>query len=825
MDASSFRDAVFEVHEHGRNRGHYFLDAAGESFHGRTMEIAGRRLLSFGSCSYLGLEFDDRLVNGGAEGYRRYGSQTSYSRGYLSCPLYRELEEDLFPQIFGVPYALLLPSTSSAHHVMMPAILTEKDAVVCDHQMHRSVDDAVTLQCARSNARKVVIKHGELEKALDVLGRLSRTHQHVWFMCDGIYSMYGDYLPASFLHDVLDVAPNVRLYVDDAHGMSWAGRNGRGHFLSRFEQDERVVVVTSLAKAFATGGGVVVVQDRKLLELARLVGGPYSFSGPLRPGDLGASVASARIHLSPEIDQRQAALRQRIELANSLCDSLEIPLVIRNEAPIFFIALGRVEAVYLMAERLRDDGYHVNVSGFPAVPASRGGLRIAINAIHTEEEIRSLFSGIARHLPDVLAAVGVTREEVSEQFEDVLPAFARDERAMSRAISGLSRAHRRVEQFQVDTFSSIAEVDGERWDALLGGLSYVDTRTLRAVERVFSPTNEKPEERWTPRYFVLRDEGGIAAMAPAFGSVMKDDTFMSVDVSEALERERLSDPYLFTSRALVTGTLASEGEHLYLRPGPRRADALVQLTEALVAEMKAQGAKTLVIRDVHPDKEIASVLTGQGFVPFPLIESYVVDLDWKGEAEFIGGLGTPTRRKHVRSLHEQSHLFDVHVWNERTQVDDPTLTHMHRNYLQLARRNLRINIFPLPAALLRAQLESGSWELVVLTMPGRAMPVAWGASRHVGDDYRWLYCGIDYDGFDIEQVSPYRQLLWQLVRRAGSLGCRRLHLGMGTGREKQRFGARVVENVAFVRADDAFRATELQEYVTRLAIEKGRRAS
>src|SRR5579862_7379431 len=101
MDASSFRDAVFEVHGHGRRRGHYFLDAEGESFRGRHVQIAGRRLLSFGSCSYLGLEFDLRLIAGGAEGYRRYGSQTSYSRGYLSCPLYRELEEDLFPRIFG----------------------------------------------------------------------------------------------------------------------------------------------------------------------------------------------------------------------------------------------------------------------------------------------------------------------------------------------------------------------------------------------------------------------------------------------------------------------------------------------------------------------------------------------------------------------------------------------------------------------------------------------------------------------------------------------------------------------------------------------------
>ncbi|MFY0534288.1 aminotransferase class I/II-fold pyridoxal phosphate-dependent enzyme [Nannocystis pusilla] len=290
----------------------------------------------------------------------------------------------------------------------------------------------------------MVVKHGELDRALDVVGRLARTHHHVWFACDGVYSMYGDFLPAGFLRDLLAVAPNVRLFIDDAHGMSWAGERGCGHFLSRFPLGDRVVLVTSLAKAFATGGGVVVVQDRRLLETARLVGGPFSFSGPLRPGDLGASIASARIHLSPELAILQAALRDRIAQANALCRTLAIPLVIANEAPIFFIALGRVEAVYLMAERLRDQGFHVNVSGFPAVPASRGGLRIAINAIHSAAQVDALFHAIAEHLPSVLAAVGVTRDEVAEQFEGVLPSFLRAaRRSPARCSSSPSATPRR----------------------------------------------------------------------------------------------------------------------------------------------------------------------------------------------------------------------------------------------------------------------------------------------------------------------------------------------------------------------------------------------
>lgn len=819
MDASSFREAIFHVHSHGRDRGHYFLSADDERFSDRHISVAGKRLLSFGSCSYLGLEFDPRLIEGGVEAYRRYGSQTSFSRGYLSCPLYPELEEDLLPRIFGAPGVLLLPSTSIAHHVVMPALLAERDAIVCDHQVHRSVDDAITLQCARSGARKVVVKHGELDRALDVVGRLARTHQHVWFACDGVYSMYGDYLPASFLHDLLAVAPNVRLFVDDAHGMSWAGDRGCGHLLSRFPLGERVVLVTSLAKAFATGGGVVVVQDRRLLETARLVGGPFSFSGPLRPGDLGASIASAKIHLSPELAVRQAALRSRIEQANALCRALGIPLVIANAAPIFFIALGRVEAVYLMAERLGDAGFHVNVSGFPAVPASRGGLRIAINAIHAEAQVDALFHAIAEHLPAVLAAVGVTRDEVEEQFEGVLPPFLRAGRHVASAVHRVpERAPAPAGALAVETRASIDELDAGVWDALVGDASYVDARSMRAVERVFHGDNIRPEHRWAFRYVLVRRGAEIVAAAPFTTLLMKDDTFMSAAVSAALERERIHDPYLFTSRAVVMGTMASEGEHMFLYNGPSRTAALIALAEAGVAEMKAQGCSTLVLRDLHDDPELLRVLTGQGFVPVPLIESYRLSLDWRGEDAFVDALRSGGQRRHVRAVREQAPLFDREIWDSRSDVADDELRRMHALYQRMAAKNLRINIFTLPPELLRAQLASGSWELVVLRPRGGGPVVAWAAARHAGREYRALYCGVDYDGLRSGAVNPYRQLLWQLVRRAGGLGCERLHLGMGTGQEKTRFGATAANVLALVRADDAYRANDLQEFVTRLAI-------
>lgn len=823
MDSSTFRDAVYKIHMQGRERGHYFLTADDTRFVDRYLDVGGQRLLSFGSCSYLGLEFDSRIIESAIDAYQRYGSQTSFSRGYLSSALYPRLEEDLFPQIFGVERVLLLPSTSAAHHVVMPALVDERDVVVIDHQAHRSVDDAVTLQCARSNAKKVVIRHGELDQALDTIGRLAPLHRQVWFACDGVYSMYGDYLPANFLRAVLDRAPNVRLYVDDAHGMSWAGEHGRGHLLSRFPLDERVVLVTSLAKAFATGGGLVVTRDREIIEMARLVGGPFSFSGPLRPGDLGASIASAELHLTPELTVLQRRLADRVALANALCRRLSVPLLVENEAPIFFIALGRAEAVFSMAEQLRGDGFHVNVSGFPAVPASRGGLRVAINALHTESEISDLFHAIARHLPQVLSAAGVTRAEVDAQFDGALPPFLRRERAPDRAASSVPEFGSASHQLDltVEVFHSIDELDPLAWDAMLGDMAYIDAATMRQVEAVFNPsTQTRPEYQWVYRYILVRDAAReVVAATLLTTSMVKDDAFMSAEVSVALERERLRDPYLFTSRAITTGTMASEGLHVYLRPGAGSDEALVRLLEAGVAEMHAQDCRVLVFGDFPDPRALSPIFTAQGFVPMRVLDNQVVELEWRDEEMFIAELPTPTKRRHVRQVRRQSSQFRVEIWTAERDTSDAEIAQLHALYMNLARKNLRINIFPLPPEVLRGHLASGAWEFLVLwaNEPSRAAPVAFAASRAVAGEYRWLYCGVDYTGYNLDEISPYRQLLWQLIRRAGAVGSARLHLGMGTDREKQRFGSLPTPTYAFVRSEDDYQAAKLQEFVEKLA--------
>jgi len=58
-----------------------------EPLDGRTLSLAGRSTLNFGSCSYLGLELDPRMREAVCAAVMRYGTQFSSSRTYMSAPL------------------------------------------------------------------------------------------------------------------------------------------------------------------------------------------------------------------------------------------------------------------------------------------------------------------------------------------------------------------------------------------------------------------------------------------------------------------------------------------------------------------------------------------------------------------------------------------------------------------------------------------------------------------------------------------------------------------------------------------------------------------
>ena len=73
-----------------------------------------------------------------------------------------------------------------------------------------------------------MIRHNNMEMLEDMIRENPNKYDQIWYMADGVYSMFGNLAPMDDLLTLLEKYENFHLYIDDAHGMSWTGKYGRG---------------------------------------------------------------------------------------------------------------------------------------------------------------------------------------------------------------------------------------------------------------------------------------------------------------------------------------------------------------------------------------------------------------------------------------------------------------------------------------------------------------------------------------------------------------------------------------------------------------------
>ena len=228
--SASIMETINDMINFGRERDVLHLYAEDESYNGRTIKINGKNHLHFGSCSYLGLDVDERIKEGAIEAIKKYGIHSSSSRTYISSTPHLQYEA-LMRELFGSSI-ILTTTTSLGHHAVIPVVVEEGSAIILDQQVHASIQEAAMRMESRGvNVSK--IRHSNLEELEAKIIELSVRHDKVWYMIDGIYSMYGDYPPLKQIVALMDKYKAFHLYVDDAHGMSIAGKHGRGVVLSQ----------------------------------------------------------------------------------------------------------------------------------------------------------------------------------------------------------------------------------------------------------------------------------------------------------------------------------------------------------------------------------------------------------------------------------------------------------------------------------------------------------------------------------------------------------------------------------------------------------------
>lgn len=384
---------------------------------GKTVILDSGMAIYFGNCSYLALEHDARLKEAAKEAIDHHGLQFVCSRSYASLSMYEELEY-LMSEIFGKP-TVVAPTTTLSHLSTIPVLVHAQDAVLFDQQVHASVQNAIWM--AKGGGTHVeLIRHNRMDMLEERIKKLSATHSRVWFMTDGVYSMFGDPAPMRELWELLQRYDNFYLYIDDAHGMSWTGRHGSGFALSQLPFfHDRMILVTSLVKGFGASGGAIVVPDKQTRQLLLNIGPTLMFSGPVLPSVLGACIASARIHLSDEINVRQRDLSSLVSHFNRLCEEFNIPLVSRSETPVFFIGVGSLENAVAIGREMLANGFLLNISSYPAVPYKHSGLRATITLHHTKEDITHMLQTLSGILNRMEAQQRLDHSTIKAAFKSI----------------------------------------------------------------------------------------------------------------------------------------------------------------------------------------------------------------------------------------------------------------------------------------------------------------------------------------------------------------------------------------------------------------------
>jgi 7-keto-8-aminopelargonate synthetase-like enzyme len=799
---SSFIDIVNEFIDIGRSKGIVHQFTEDESFDGRSITLNGKKMVNFGSCSYLGLETDSRIKEAAIDAIRRYGSQFSSSRTYTSFTLYKELEE-LLNTMFGA-HVILATSSTLGHRSVIPILIEDNDAVIFDHQAHISMQDAgkdLSLRGVSVN----LLRHNRLDELETKLQSLAPKHDKVWYFLDGIYSMYGDLAPLQALQSLMTKYKNLYLYVDDAHGMSWAGKNGTGYVLSQMELSKRMVLCSSLAKGFASAGGIFAFSDYDQYLRIKNWGGPLTYSGPQQPAVIGASIASAKIHLSDEIYQRQAALASNIDYCNQIMSDLNLPVISQSASPIFFIGLGAPKVAYNMNARLMGEGTYVNLGIYPAVPETCTGLRFALTLHHSREDIEKLVEGIHRHLPLALKEEQKSKLDIYNAFRS-MPGI-KEQKARHEHIIQAAELQEQPSDYKLSTFDSIHAISKNEWDACFADRGSFDWNALELLEQVFTG-NENPEENWAFTYYIVRNKEKNIVLATFFTTMItKDDMLANNKVSKIIEQKRKDDKYYLTSKTMMMGTLLTEGEHLFLETSHENWKEPLHLLLARVwKEQDKNEAGTLLLRDFREaNTDLKEFFMDQGFVRIAMPDSHLIDLSaTQNRQSFIGSLESKKRIHLNNDVLKHEALFHTEVANSATDADIDTWYALYENVKQ---RNLAVNDFKLPKKLFQKISASTLWDVIEIKLKETNKTVAIGFA-YKNRNYSPVVLGLDYDY--LAEYKIYKQLLFQAVMRAVELKSDKIFLGLTASLEKRKLGAKAIKNVAYMQVKDNYNLSVIE---------------
>ena len=348
--------------------------------------LDGKKVLMFGSNSYLGLTNHPKIEEAAKNAIDKYGTGCAGSR-FLNGTLdiHIELERRLAAYV-NKESALLFSTGFQVNLGVLSCITGRNDYLILDEYDHASLIDGSRLSFSK------VIKYRHNDMA-DLEQRLSNLPEDAvkLIVVDGIFSMEGDIVK---LPEIVELADKygVNIMVDDAHSFGVIGEGGAGT-ASHFGLTDKVDLIGgTFSKSLASLGGFIAGDD-VLIDYLKHKARSLIFSASMTPSSAAAVMAALDIIESePErIDQLWANTNYAKQLL--LDEGFDIGV---TESPIIPVYVRDNQKTFALTKMLQEDGIFVNPVVSPAVPSDASLIRFSLMATHTFAQIEEAIEKLSK---------------------------------------------------------------------------------------------------------------------------------------------------------------------------------------------------------------------------------------------------------------------------------------------------------------------------------------------------------------------------------------------------------------------------------------------
>ncbi|MDE6548512.1 MAG: aminotransferase class I/II-fold pyridoxal phosphate-dependent enzyme [Muribaculaceae bacterium] len=341
----------------------------------------GKKVLMFGSNSYMGLTNHPKVIEAAVEATKKYGTGMAGSpflNGTLD--IHKELEARIADYV-GKEDAIVYSTGFGTNLGVVSTLTGREDYVICDEQDHASIVEGRRL----SFSQPLKYKHNDMDSLENVLKKC-KPESIKLIVTDSVFSMEGD---VAKLPEMVDLAKkyDASLMVDEAHGIGVFGEGGRGvvnHFGLTNDVD---LIMGTFSKSFASLGGFIAT-DKEITNFLRHHSRSYIFTASITPASTAAALAAMDIMLNEPERQKHLWDITNYALENFRAMGCEIG---HTSTPIIPLFIRDDYKTFAVTRDLLEEGVFVNPVVSPAVAPQDTLIRYSLMATHTKDQVtRSL---------------------------------------------------------------------------------------------------------------------------------------------------------------------------------------------------------------------------------------------------------------------------------------------------------------------------------------------------------------------------------------------------------------------------------------------------